>query len=85
MTEQGTISAQEMAQRLGVTTQTVYNYIEKGLIRGTRQRRGLRSRYVVLRADFDTALPQLLAMGDVAGGGTIGDESQQPRTEALAA
>ena len=85
MTSQDTISAQEMAQRLGVTTQTVYNYIERGFIRGTRVRRGLRPRIVVLRSDFEAALPGLVAMGDLDEGNRIGDESRTPTMEAAIA
>lgn len=51
--EQETIGVQEMAKRLGVTSASIYNYIEQGIIRGTKVPRGLSHRIVVLRADFE--------------------------------
>lgn len=74
MTDKETIGVQEMAQRLGVTPQTIYNYLERGIIPGQRVRRGLRTRFVVLRADFDAAYTRLMS----AGGDTIDDNIRTP-------
>jgi len=79
-----TITVQEMAQRLGVTTASVYNYIERGIIRSKRVRRGLRERIIVLRADFEAALPNL--SGDLDSGSTINSNiPEDARTPSLAA
>jgi excisionase family DNA binding protein len=66
MADQETISVQEMAQRLGVTPASIYNYIERGIIRSKRVRRGLSHRIIVLRTDFEAALPSL--SGDLDAG-----------------
>lgn len=66
MTDQEIISVQDMAKRLGVTTASIYNYIERGIIRSKRVRRGLSHRIVVLKVDFEAAVPKLT--GDVDGG-----------------
>lgn len=61
MDRQDMIGAMEMAQRLGVTTATVYNYIKDKRIPSTRVRRGLRFRVVVLRADFEAVVERLMS------------------------
>ena len=86
MADQETISVPEMARQLGVTTASIYNYIERGIIRGKRVRRGLRERIVVLRVDFEAALPNLT--GDVDAGEAKADSSynpNEPRSSGLVA
>jgi len=68
MPDRETISVPEMARELGVTTASIYNYIERGFIRGKRVRRGLSHRIVVLRSDFEAARPKLMGGGDGTGG-----------------
>ena len=59
MDKQNTIGALEMAQRLGVSPATVYNYINAGRIPSARVRRGMRFRLEVLRSDFEAVAAQL--------------------------
>lgn len=66
MAQEETITVQKMAEILGVTTASVYNYIDRGIIRSKRVRRGLRERIIVLRTDFEAALPSL--SGDLDSG-----------------
>lgn len=79
-----TIGVQEMAQRLGVTPQTVYNYIDRGLIPSAKMRRGLRSRIVVLRADFDRVYDSLTT-GPLDRDGTIQESDDKLATPSHAA
>lgn len=74
------ISAPEMAKRLGVGEATVYRYIASGRIPATRQRWGLRHRYVVQRADFERVAPSL--MGGENGEKPLG--RRKPSYEAVA-
>jgi hypothetical protein len=84
MADQETISVPEMARQLGVTTASIYNYIERGIIRSKRVRRGLSHRIIVLRVDFEAALPSL--SGDVDAGGRIDSNTpEDARTPSLAA
>lgn len=84
MAEEKTISVPDMARRLGVTNASVYNYIDRGIIRSKRVRRGLRERIVVLLSDFEAALPRLT--GEIDSGDILDSNTpEDARTPSLAA